>query len=293
MDFKQVQTFVTLSRYLHFGQTAEHLRIAQPHVSRRIKQLEEELDVLLLYRDKRNVKLTEAGEVFLKEAQTLLRDIELAKSHTRESALGRRGKLEITLVGSAMLGRLPVILGEFRTRYPDVHLVFSEMGSVRQLEALARGTADLGFFHQPMRATGPYGQLLLESEPLVAVLPDDHRLASRQKIDLIELANEPWVMFPRDENSPIYDRIISVCTKVGFSPTVVQEAGPVHTRLGLVASGFGVHLVGESWQTNPYPGVVYIPIKPTASIGLSCYWRKDDPNVILKQFLDVVKKHKA
>lgn len=288
MDFKQVQTFVALSKFLHFGQTAEHLRIAQPHVSRRIKQLEEELDVLLFYRDKRNVKLTEAGTVFLQEAQALLKSIELAKVHTKESALGRRGKLNVTLVGSAMLGKLPKILMNFRNRYPDVHLAFTEMGSVAQLEALSQHTTDIAFFHPPMRATGTYDQILLEKEPLIAVLPENHPLARRRKLDLIELASDPWVMFPRDDNSPIYDRIIATCNDVGFSPKVVQEAGPVTTRLGLVASGFGVHLVGRAWQSNPYPGIVYIPIHPTTLLGLSCYWRQGDPNIILKLFVETL-----
>ena len=72
MDFKGIRTFVALAEHLHFGQTAEHLRVAQPHVSRRIKQLEEELDAVLFYRDKRNVRLTEAGDVFLVEAKKLL-----------------------------------------------------------------------------------------------------------------------------------------------------------------------------------------------------------------------------
>lgn len=292
MEFKQVQTFVALAKCLHFGRAAEQLRIAQPHVSRRLKQLEEELDVRLFDRDKRNVKLTEAGTVFLKEAQTLLKDIELAKMHTKESAMGRRGKLSISLVGSAMLSSLPRILMEFRKRYPDVHMVFHELGSVAQLDTLAREITDIAFLHPPMRAVGDYEHILLENEPLVAALPQNHPLAKRTRLDLVELADAPWVMFPREDNSPIYDRIISTCNKVGFSPKVVQEAGPVHTRLGLVASGFGVHLVSESWKANPYPGVVYIPIQPTATLGLSCYWRKGDPNPILRLFVDIVQKHR-
>ncbi|MEZ5666314.1 MAG: LysR substrate-binding domain-containing protein [Alphaproteobacteria bacterium] len=291
MEFKQVQTFVALARHLHFGRTAEQLRIAQPHVSRRIRQLEEELDVVLFERDKRNVRLTKAGEVFLAEARTLLRDIELAKTHTKESALGRRGKLEVSLVGAAMLRILPRILTEFRRRYPDVHMIFREQGSVAQLEALAQGGTDVAFLHSPMRPNPAFDHVMLDVEPLIAVLPTGHRLARRTEIELAELADDPWVLFPREDNSPIYDRIIAVCARAGFSPKVVQEAGPVHSRLGLVASGFGVHLVGSSWRAMPFPGVVYLPIQPSATLGLACYWRKDDPNPILRLFVDVTRRH--
>lgn len=292
MDFKGIRTFVALAEHLHFGQTAEHLRVAQPHVSRRIKQLEEELDAVLFYRDKRNVKLTEAGHVFLVEAKKLLKDADIAKERTRESARGRRGNLTISMISSAMLGALPAIFGEFHRLYPDVSLSFNEMNSLALLDALSRGDADLGFMHPPVRALGTYEHVALEREPLIAVLPHHHGLARRNRLSLIELANEPWVMFPRDNGATIYDLIISLCQKAGFSPKIVQEAGSVPARLGLVAAGFGVHLVHKTWDTMPYPGVVYIPVEPTAMIGLTCYWRKADPNPILKIFIDIVRKYK-
>jgi DNA-binding transcriptional LysR family regulator len=292
MDFKAIRTFVTLSEHLHFGHAAEHLRVAQPHVSRRIKQLEDELDAQLFYRDKRNVRLTRAGEVFLLEAKKLIRDTEIAKERARESARGRRGNLTVSMISSAMLGVLPTILGEFHRAYPDVSLSFKELGSMPLLDALARGEADVGFMHPPVRALGNYEHVALEREPLVAVLPDSHQLARRNRLALIELANEPWVMFPRDNSATIYDLIISLCQRAGFSPRIVQEAGSVPARLGLVAAGFGVHLVHKTWDTMPYPGIVYIPVEPTAMIGLTCYWRKGDPNPILRIFIDIVRRHK-
>ena len=293
MDFKGIRTFVALAEHLHFGHAAEHLRVAQPHVSRRIKQLEEELDALLFYRDKRNVRLTEAGEVFLVEAKKLLRDADIAKERARESARGRRGNLDVGLITSAMLGAVPGILGEFHRLYPDVSLSFDELGSVALLDALSHGEVDVAFLHPPIRGVSSnYEHIILEREPLVAVLPSSHRLATRSKLGLLDLAGERWVMFPRSNGMTIYDLIISLCHRAGFSPDIVQEAASVHARLGLVAGGFGVHLVHRTWETMPYPGVAYIPIEPTAMIGLSCYWRRADPNPILKIFVEIVRRHK-
>ena len=76
-------------------------------------------------------------------------------------------------------------------------------------------------------------------------------------------------MFPRDNGATVYDLMISLCQKAGFSPRIVQEAGSVPARLGLVAAGFGVHLVHKTWKTMPYPGIAYIPIEPTVKIGLT------------------------
>ena len=292
MEFKQIRTFVALADHLHFGRAAAHLGIAQPHVSRRIKQLEEELSVLLFYRDRRNVKLTEAGEVFLIEAKRLLREGDTAKERARESALGRRGNLYVSMIGSAMLGTLSAILGEFHHRYPNVHLVFKEMLTVAILEDLSHRTTDVAFFHPPIRAVGPFEQIVVEREPLVAVLPKNHRLARQATIKLFDLATDPWVMFPRENGAFAYDLIISLCQKAGFSPRIIEEAEVMQTRLGLVAAGFGVHLVHRSWQAISYPGVIYIPVAPTANIALSCCWRKDNTNPILGRFIEIVRKYK-
>jgi DNA-binding transcriptional LysR family regulator len=292
MEFKQITTFLTLAECLHFGHAATQLGIAQPHVSRRIKQLEEDLGVSLFHRNKRNVKLTEAGTVFLGRARRMVDDAEIARRHTRDSALGRRGLLDVSLIASAMLGALPAILSDFRERYPDVHLSFKELGTASQFEALANENVDVAFVHPPPRAAKTFDRIDLEKEPLVAVLPSSHRLAGRRRIALFELAEDPWVMFPRESSTPIYDRMIALCHKAGFSPHIVQVAGPVPTRLGLVAAGFGVHLVHEAWQKMHYPGVAYVAVHPTSMIVHSCYWRKGDNNPVLKTFLDVVRRHR-
>ena len=292
MEFKQIATFVTLAEHLHFGHAAEHLNIAQPHVSRRIKQLEYELGSLLFYRDRRNVKLTEAGEVFLVEARRLLRAADIAKERTRESALGRRGHLNVSLLGSAMLGPLSTVFGEFHRRFPDVYLRFKEAALDRDHRGSQRrrhrrrllSPADSRL--RRLSITSPS-----RSEPLIAVLPKLIGLHGGRSSTLIDLAPDPWVMFPRDNGTSVYDLIISLCQKVGFSPNIVQEADSVQSRLGLVAAGFGVHLVHQTWRTVPYPGVAYVPVQPTATIGLSCYWRKDNTNPILGTFIETVRKY--
>ncbi len=293
MEFKHIRTFVALAECLHFGHAAEQLGIAQPHVSRRIKQLEDDLGVALFLRNRRNVKLTEAGRVFLSEARRMLADAELARERTRDSALGRRGRLNLSLIASAMLGVLPAILHAFRSRNPDVHIAVRELDSAGQLEALAAETTDVAFIHPPPRTAPAFSQIALERDPLVAVLPAGHRLAGARLINLADLADDPWIMFPRDSSTAIYDRIMATCLRAGFSPRVVQEADPVPTRLGLVASGFGIHLVHKAWEIMRYPGIVYVPIHPTATIAHACTWRKGDPNPILQGFVDVVREHRT
>ncbi|MBN9062027.1 MAG: hypothetical protein BGP06_14590 [Rhizobiales bacterium 65-9] len=295
MDFKQLKTFVTLAGTLHFGVAAERLRIAQPHVSRRIKQLEEDLQVALFDRNRKNVRLTQAGEAFLPEAVKLLKQADDARRHAMIAAQGKMGKLTIGLIGAALLGPLPRILSEFHTQFPDIVLNFVD--NVAPSEALLRtldeGVTDAVFIHPPARAQGDYGRMIIVKEPLVAVLPTNHRLAARSTLDLVELADDPWVMFPRDQNDKgVYDRIISLCHRAGFSPKITQEASNTLSRLGLVAAGFGVHLVHSTWDTMPFPGVVYVPVTPSDTVIVSCYWRKTDRNPLLRSFVDIVKQYR-
>ena len=291
MEFRHLTTFVSVATYLHFGYAAKALGIAQPHVSRLVQQLEDELGVRLFYRNKRNVRLTETGELFLDEAKSLLRNAELARQRVQQSAEGKRGRLTVSLVQSAMLGVLPKILNRFHAEFPDVTLSALELSAIREVDALRDRLTDVVFTHPPVSNSDIYMSLSLEEEPLWVVLPKHHPFARREHIDLTDLADEAWVMFPRDDGTDIYDRIIALCQKVGYSPKIVQEARSVQMRVGLVAAGFGVHLVQESWQTMPHPGVVYRPVHPTDTIGLSCYWRKIDANPVLKRFLAIVREY--
>ena len=295
MELKQLRAFVAVAEHLHFGLAAEQMKLAQPQVSRRVAQLEDDLDVTLFERNSRTVKLTEVGKAFLPEAIGVIRSADAARQRAMERARGRHGLLKVSLIDAAMVGTVTPILKTFHRRYPEVYLSFRNSGasSGAQLESLSEGLADVVFIHPPARVSENFEQILLLNDPLIAVLPDKHRLSGLGTLDLVELATEPWVMFPRENDPTIYDRMIALCHSVGFSPRVVHETGHMLTRLGLVAGGFGVHLVHAAWRAMPYPGVVYIPVEPTAPVMLSCFWRRENPSPLLGNMIDIVRTYAA
>lgn len=295
MDLKELETFVAVAEHLHFGAAARNLGLAQPQVSRRIRNLEGGLEAQLFDRGSRSVKLTPFGKQFLPEAISLLKKATETRQTAVELARGRNGVLSVSMIDAATLNAAPTVFRSFHQRHPEVHIAFRQLGttSSAQLLALADSSVDLVFTHPPDRLPETLGQLRLVNDPLVAVLPRDHPLAERDALDLAELRDDPWIMFPRTNDPPVHDRMIGLCKSSGFTPRVVFETGHMLTRLGMVASGYGVHLVHSAWELMPYPGVVYIPVTPTMNIVVSCFWRKDNDSDLLKKLLAVAEEYRV
>lgn len=294
MELKQLRAFVEVAEQLHFGLAAEHLHLTQSQVSRRISQLEESLDLLLLERSSRVVKLTDVGQAFLPEAVSILASAESARQRAFARARGREGVLRISANDAAMIGNLNPVLRAFYRRYPDVYFAFESGAddSLSRIELLANNEVDVVFCHPPAaRHIADFERIDIVRDPLIAVLPGNHRLADIGTIDLAELANEPWVMFPREGDPPIYDRIINLCKQAGFTPKVVHETGRMLARLGIVAGGIGVNLVHSAWRNMPYPGVAYVAVEPTDDVLVTCFWRRGDTNVLLHNLVEIVRLH--
>jgi DNA-binding transcriptional LysR family regulator len=262
MDLKHLRAAVAVADHLHFGHAAVALGVAQPPLSQQIKALEAELGVPLFERTTRAVALTPAGEAFVTDARAALSMVDSAARRATAAGRGESGELVIGMVGSSVRHPLPAIIRAFRTKYPAVTLTFHVLPTMTQVERLRAATLDLGLLRPPL--PGPADDLVLVSiarEPLVAVLPNDHRLAGRRRIAVSTLAREPFVLFPRALGPGLYDEITALCRRGGFTPEVAQEAVQMPTIVGLVAAGCGVSIVPGS-AAEPRPEVVFVPVSP-------------------------------
>lgn len=281
---------MAVAEELNFGRAARRLRISQQPLSQQIKRLEEELGVELFRRTTRRVSLTEAGRAFLEETYRTLSQSELAAEAARRAARGEVGTLRIGHTPTALYNVLPEALRVFRERYPGVVLELVELISTPQEEALTSGRIDVGFLYPPVEEGGIATEVISE-EQLVAVLPADHRLASRDRVPLAELSGEPFVMMPRRNRPALHDRIVGECRRAGFSPGVIQEANNLHTMLGLVAAAFGVNLTVESVRNLKRPGAIYKPLEdPTELLAFAVAWRCGEESPVLFNFLEVVRE---
>ncbi|MEV8435964.1 LysR family transcriptional regulator [Actinosynnema sp. NPDC051121] len=267
MDLKHLRAAVAVADHLHFGRAAAALGIAQPPLSQTVKALEAELGVTLFRRDTRNVEPTLAGEAFVADARAALSMVDTAARRARAAGRGEEGSLSIGMVGSSVLHPLPAIIRAFRARYPAVTLSFSVLPTMLQVERLRTAELDVGLLRPPL--PGPADDLELvpvSREPLVAVVPNDHRLAGRGRVHVRSLAGEPFVLFPRHLGPGLHDEITALCRRGGFTPEVAQEAVQMPTIVGLVAAGCGVAIVPGSSAAQPRPDVAFLPLSPTVRL---------------------------
>jgi DNA-binding transcriptional LysR family regulator len=224
----------------------------------------------------------------LPEAQRLLDQLQETAAMVQRVGSGSVGRLTIGFVPPAPDKALPQLLRAFSARSPEVELYLREMTPDVIVRALADDQIDLGFLYLPV--DDPELQVMtVTAEPLVAVLPADHRLASRTKIAVRELADERFILPARYGVSGLYSEVVSVCRRAGFLPVAVQkEVWLMQTIIGLVAAGLGVALEPASVQNLRRSGVVYIPLSDQSEVALAAVWRRDRSSAVLGAFIEVL-----
>lgn len=245
MELKSLRSFVTVAEQLSFIRSARLLHLSQSALTEQIKKLEEELGVLLLIRDRRSVKLTQAGLVFLAEARATLTRARQAAERVQKAARGERGRLRIGFVSSAALEIVPGIVVAFRNQFPGVTLDLMNLRTSSQIKALITGSIDVGFLRLPLSNDGLEIRVI-HREPFVLVLPDNHRLANEPNVRLDQVQHEKFVAYGRRWAPGFYDAVIQMCTRDGFSPEIVQETGEMYTAVALVSAGVGVAILPRS-----------------------------------------------
>jgi DNA-binding transcriptional LysR family regulator len=277
MELRHLRYFVAVAEELHFGRAAQRLKIAQPPLSQQIQKLERELGVALFTRSRRSVQLTDAGQALLPEAQRILASTEAAADLARRAGAGEIGRLNIGLVSSALYGLLPRFLRRLYADAPGLRVTLRDLPTDHIIDALGQRSLDLGFTRGPFRDPSIL-TLKLSDDPFIVAFPADHPLAQDGPLDIAALEKETILSFPRELRPEIYDAIVAVCQRAGFSPILEeQDVAPHQVVLALVAAGRGVGLVPESYKSLAFPGVSYRPLLNTPiSMNVMLAWHRDN-----------------
>lgn len=293
-ELRHLIYFREVARTLHFRKAAESLAVAQPALSRQIAQLETALAAPLFVRSRRRVELTAAGRLLMERTEPLLRGLSGIGAELRAVALGEVGHVRLAFTGLAMATVLPAILREFHRKFPGIRLELNESPTSAQLAALHAGEIACGFFH-PDAGTPGLKTVTLLRENNGVLLPAEHPLARQGTVRLRELAQTPFVLFPRAHNPGFYDRILAAFNRAGVTPRIAEEVWPRANGVGLVRAGLGATFMTPSEAQHLPPEVAFLPVRgPSPESRLVLGWRESpSPDAALASFLGVATAARA
>lgn len=270
MDLRHLKSFAMVAAERNFSRAADRLGIAQPPLSRQIRELELELGVLLFDRSSRPIRLTEAGRILNEQAGQILTGIEQLTRTMRALGSSQPARVVIGVVGSIMHGALPYMVKHLRNEMQmEVDLI--ELTTVEQVAALKAGRIDAGLGR--VRIDDPaIRREVLYLEPLVAALPaGDPLAAGGAHIAMADLMERTLIIYPSQPRPSYADQLLSLLRDHGCYPGKIIEVREVQTALGLVAAESGCAIVPQSMQDLQRRNVRYFPIAeaPTSPIVLS------------------------
>jgi len=288
IEWRHLRYFIAVAEELHFGKAAGKLYISQPGLSRQIKQLEEELGVILFERDNKNVALSTAGHYFMTEVKKLTDQFEKVKLNTQLIGVGGIGKINISYVGSAMQNVIPELLLNTRNQYPQIKFGLKELDNTKQVEGLLAQKLDIGFVRL---AKVPRGLNIrpVFTDTFSLVLPQDHPMTKRKFKSLTQVKDDPFILFEREYSSFYFDIVMSIFEYAKFAPIISHTTVHANTIFRLVENNFGISIVPTSLSLGYNMDVKFIELdKIPHRTDLSVVWNKNNKNPVLAKVLDLI-----
>jgi DNA-binding transcriptional LysR family regulator len=289
MELRHLRYFLAVAQTLNFTKAAEHLHMAQPPLSRQIRELEEELGAELFDRRGKRVTLSSAGMVFADRARRILALADAAVIDSQRAARGEIGHLAVGFFEHIAYTLLPELIREFQQRFPDVSIELRWFTAAEQVNALARGEVDVAFV-RAVPADSNLTSTMILREPFVIAIAKDNPLAARRTISIVDCANMRVINYRKDVAPDYHAMINQLCALGGFAPSPLFEMGQIYASLGLVSSGFGIALVPASVQRVHMDNVVYRPLRERHAVSeLLLAWTNPSPPAVLTAFVELAR----
>jgi LysR family hca operon transcriptional activator len=282
MELRHLRYFVAVAEAGSLTVAAEQrLHTSQPSLSRQIRDLEDEVGVQLLTRRARGIELTPAGRAFLDHARSVLSQVEAATEAARRVAHPAKPCFSMGFLTGHELTWMPEALQILRDELPNIDVMISSQYSPLLADGLSKGRIDAAFLRREQGAPDLAFRLLVK-EPLVVVLPGNHRLAALKEISLRDLGGETFVTV--SDTAPVLRGVIDKYLKQsGTNITPAHEADHLAMGMSLIASTGGVGLLPAYAQNFLPLSVTSRPLKgDTPTIELVLGYKKSNESPILK-----------
>ena len=240
VELRHLRYFATVGEVLNFTKAAQKLRVAQPALSRQIRDLEEELGVQLLERGARATKLSEAGAVFLVEARAVLERADKAVKAVRDVALGERVEIHVGYAPSLTIELLPCALHSFHNIAPSVHVKLHDLSSDEMLRGMGEGKFSLCLVARPEKESMRGLKFeLLQEYPICVGVPSDHRLAQAKSVKLAQITAEPLVAYSRTEYPEYHAMLKELFASTGSELRIAEEHDSAPSLIAAARIGRG------------------------------------------------------
>jgi DNA-binding transcriptional LysR family regulator len=291
MELRHLRYFTAIVQWEGYREASRRLYVAQPAISQAVADLEEELGIKLFSREGRTAKLTAEGQVFYEEAVKTLAQAERSITIAQRVAKGEIGRLGIGFMGFTAGLFLPELISKYKSRHSGVSLRLIEDVPSGQDAAFDRGEIDIAFTRPlPADRKPDYETRLLFSEPLVAAFPKSRKIRTK-RVRIADLAGERFIVFQRSSSPQVFDTIVRVCNDNGFSPRLQNELNNMNSVLATVEAGEGVAIIPASACKLRAHSISFFRLEPDeARIDFVAAWRKKEPSVALKLFLQLLEE---
>ncbi|GMA98905.1 LysR family transcriptional regulator [Pelosinus sp. IPA-1] len=273
MDIRHLEYFVEVARQKSFSKAASITHVSQSAISKMIKDLETELGTSLFNRTSKYVQLTDAGMIFLDQAQQVVVMFQNLTTEFENKIKMEKGKIFIGLPPITSSTIFAELLGEFKKKYPQIEISLSEYGSKKVALAIQDGTLDIGVIC--IEPDNQYvDSLSFTKDPLFVIVSSQNPISQLPSIELASLSNESFVLYSEDFS--LHDEIINQCKNVGFSPNVIFETSQRELMTQIVAANLGIaFLPSEVCKELDSTRIVSVPlIQPQIIHNMSIIWKK-------------------
>ena len=278
--------FLAVAEEQNFGRAAKRLGMSQPPLSEQIQVLEQALKVKLFDRSRRGAKLTPVSAAILPAVRKFAEQLERLELAVEEAVAGQSGVLTIGAISTAMFDVLPGLIEQLKNDYPHLTVSVREIDSVEAVPALETSDIDLAFARLDGDLGASIKSLPLLEDRLVVAMAADHPLASRSRINLSSLANEPLVMFSRKVSPVYFDNLIATCKASGFSPRVLHEVRSVASQIAFVSYGQGIALVPASLKKLAPANVVFRSLSQKLNVVTTAVaWNAERANPLIDEII--------
>ncbi len=259
IELRHLRYFIAAAEYGSFRKAGAAVGVQESAISRGIRDLEDLLGASLFHRHSGGVRLTFAGNRFLRSSRHVIRKLGEGAHDVAAVGRGENGDVRIGIYSSIASGFLAELLQAYRHRYSKVRIKLIDGNPAEHIAAIRQLRLDVAFLTGDRNWPG-CDRAPLWSERVFVVLPDIHPLVAEEEVMWRDLADQPFIVSETAPGQEIHDHLVRELTGLGWHPEIQVQSVGRDNLLPLVAIGQGLTLVSEAMTVAQFPGVTYRPI---------------------------------